>query len=286
MAQTGSGKTAAYLAPIISKLMGRVDIIGGPRVDTTKDDYNPLLDRVRAEPLVMIICPTRELALQMFEEARRLSYRSKLRVANAYGGLPVVLNLQQLSKGCDILIGTPGRLVDMLDRPDVLSLCRIQFTVLDEADEIIGKTDWEETMSKLLGASGKSLSIFRSIHNTDTILDANEDADHHYLMFSATFPKEARKVARQYLQEDHVRIRVGRAGSSHKNVEQDIVWVDGRSKMTALLDLLGEKPLESVLIFCNSIQAVERVDAELLRKDLGVTFIHGNRPQLEREDAL
>lgn len=126
VAQTGSGKTAAYMVPIISKLMGKVDKIGGPRVDTRRDDYNPETHKVRAEPLVVIVCPTRELAQQIFDEARRLSYRSKLRPVCAYGGVPLRYNIQQLSKGCDILIGTPGRLCDLMDRLHLLTMSRVK----------------------------------------------------------------------------------------------------------------------------------------------------------------
>lgn len=126
VAQTGSGKTAAYMIPIISKLMGKVDKIGGPRVDTRAPNYDPEINKVRAEPLVIIVCPTRELAVQIYDEARRLSYRSKLRPVVAYGGFPVRNNIQQLGKGCDILIGTPGRLCDLMDRPHVLSMARVK----------------------------------------------------------------------------------------------------------------------------------------------------------------
>ena len=126
VAQTGSGKTAAYMIPIVSRLMGKVDKIGGPRVDTTAYDYNPDRDRVRAEPLVVIVCPTRELAHQIFQEARRISYRSKLLPVCVYGGLPLSFNVQQLSKGCDILIGTPGRLGSLMDKPHLLSMSRVK----------------------------------------------------------------------------------------------------------------------------------------------------------------
>lgn len=109
VAQTGSGKTAAYLIPIVSKLMGKVDKIGGPRLSPGSDD------KVVAQPLVLIVCPTRELAQQIYNECRRLSYRSKLRAVCTYGGVPKRYNQQQLQQGCDILIGTPGRLVDLIE---------------------------------------------------------------------------------------------------------------------------------------------------------------------------
>lgn len=156
IAQTGSGKTAAYLVPIISKLMGKVRKLQGPRPNTKKDGYDPRRDRSRAEPLVVVVVPTRELAQQIFDEARRLCYRSMLRPVCVYGGVPVQTNLQELGKGCDLLIGTPGRIQDLMDKPDVLTMKRVKFTVIDEADEMLDP-DWEDQMRKIIGGGGTYL---------------------------------------------------------------------------------------------------------------------------------
>lgn len=149
VAQTGSGKTAAYLVPIISKLMGKVRKLQGPR--PANNNGQP----VRAEPLVVIVVPTRELAQQIFNEARRLCYRSMLRPVCSYGGIPIGVNLQELGKGCDLLIGTPGRLQDLMNKPQVLSMRRVKFTVIDEADEMLSG-DWDDEMAKIMGGGGKS----------------------------------------------------------------------------------------------------------------------------------
>ncbi|THV76913.1 DEAD/DEAH box RNA helicase [Aureobasidium pullulans] len=261
VAQTGSGKTAAYLIPIISKLMGKVRKLQGPR---------PAMKgaRVRAEPLVVIVVPTRELAQQIFDEARRLCYRSMLRPVCAYGGIPMSSNLQELAKGCDLLIGTPGRLQDLMDKPDILSMKRVKFTVIDEADEML-QGDWEDEMNKIMGGG-----------------DMNEDPDHAYLMFSATFPKESRAIARTYMDADFMRVRIGRAGSTHKNVTQDVVFIERHSKKQALYDLLMARPPCRTLVFCNSKPGVEEVDDYLYNRQLPTVFMHGGRSQLEREDAM
>lgn len=151
---TGSGKTAAYLIPIISKLMGKVKKLRAPRPDTTRS-FDARSHGVRAEPLVVIVVPTRELAIQIFDEARRMCYRSMLRPCVAYGGYPMGACLEELAKGCDILIGTPGRLCDLMDRPDKLTMSRVKFTVIDEADEMLD-TDWEEELNKLMAGGGMS----------------------------------------------------------------------------------------------------------------------------------
>ncbi|KAH0320330.1 DEAD/DEAH box RNA helicase, partial [Aureobasidium melanogenum] len=260
VAQTGSGKTAAYLVPIISKLMGKVRKLQGPR--------SVAGSRVCAQPLVVIVVPTRELAQQIFDEARRLCYRSMMRPVCSYGGIPIGINVQELQKGCDILIGTPGRLQDLMNRPDVLSMRRVKFTVIDEADEML-HGDWEEEMKKIIAGG-----------------DANEDPDHAYLMFSATFPKESRKIARSFMNPDFVRVRIGRAGSTHKNVTQDIVFVERNQKKQALYDLLMSRPACRTLVFCNSKPAVEELDDYLYNREIPTIFMHGDRSQLERQDAM
>jgi ATP-dependent RNA helicase DDX3X len=121
----GSGKTAAYLIPSISKLMGKVKKLAARRPNLA-NGFNPDIDTVRAEPLILVVAPTRELCCQIFDESRRLCYRSMLRPCVAYGGGPVREQREELAKGCDILVATPGRLIDFMSKPNVLSLCRVR----------------------------------------------------------------------------------------------------------------------------------------------------------------
>lgn len=112
----GSGKTAAYFVPILSRLMGKASEFCAPR--------RP--EGARAEPLVLILCPTRELAIQVFDEARRLCYRSMLRPCVIYGGTPSQPQRDDIRKGCDVLIATIGRLRDFLGQRGLLSFNRLQ----------------------------------------------------------------------------------------------------------------------------------------------------------------
>jgi ATP-dependent RNA helicase DDX3X len=114
----------------------------------------------------------------------------------------------------------------------------------------------------------------------------NNDADHTYLMFSATFPKEARRLAREYMEEDYVRIKVGRVGSTHENIKQTIVYVEESAKNQALFDLLFSGEVARTLIFVNSKFKCDQVDDFLYNKGLPTTSIHSDRTQREREDAL
>jgi ATP-dependent RNA helicase DDX3X len=154
--------------------MGKARKLAAPRPNTS-EGFNPATDAVRAEPLVLIVCPTRELATQIFDESRRLCYRSMLRPCVAYGGAPSGLQREELQKGCDILIATPGRLLDFMSQTHVLSLRRVRYesgcvnlntisakscllmltryTVIDEADELL-QSDWENEFRRIMSGGG------------------------------------------------------------------------------------------------------------------------------------
>jgi len=121
---------------------------------------------------------------------------------------------------------------------------------------------------------------------TDSAEDVNTDADHTYLMFSATFPKSARKLAREYMDKDYVRIKVGRVGSTHQNITQQIIFVEESNKNQALFDLIFSDGPQRTLVFTNSKVKCDMVDDFLYNKGLPVTSIHSDRTQREREDAL
>ncbi|MCJ1313536.1 hypothetical protein MMC25_007215 [Agyrium rufum] len=268
IAQTGSGKTAAFLIPTISRLMGKAKKLAASRPNPASGAFNPREHRVRAEPLILVICPTRELAVQIFDEARRLCYRSMLRPCVAYGGVPRVEQMNELRKGCDILIGTPGRLADFLSVGNLLSLNRVKYTIADEADELV-KSDWSDVMQVLISGG-----------------DNNEDDDHTYMMFSATFPKEARLLAKNLLRNNHVRVRISRPGAAVTDIEQSVYFVAEPNKRQALFDLLMSMPVTRTIVFVNSKKMADLVDDYLFNLGLPSTSIHADRTQREREDAL
>lgn len=119
----GSGKTAAFLVPILSKLMGKAKRLAAPRPVDGQRGYI-------AEPLVLIVAPTRELVTQIFDECRRFCYRSMLRPCVVYGGADAATQRMELEKGCDILVATPGRLTDFLERGKILTLKRLKLVNL------------------------------------------------------------------------------------------------------------------------------------------------------------
>ncbi|PYI02514.1 DEAD/DEAH box RNA helicase [Aspergillus sclerotiicarbonarius CBS 121057] len=267
ISQTGSGKTAAFLIPVLSQLMGKAKKLAAPRPNVA-DGYDRKVHAVTAEPLVLIVAPTRELSTQIFDEARRLCYRSMLRPCVVYGGAPSREQREDLEKGCDILIATPGRLLDFMNQNKVLSLRRVKYTIIDEADELL-LSDWETEFQRIMSGG-----------------DVNEDADHRYMMFSATFDKGCREMARRFLAADHVRVRIGRPGSTHLNVDQNIIYVDPALKNKCLYDLIIAMPPSRTLIFVNSKSQADLVDDYLYNNKLPSTSIHSDRNQIEREDAL
>ncbi|KAK6193652.1 hypothetical protein LQW54_012235 [Pestalotiopsis sp. IQ-011] len=266
IAQTGSGKTAAYLIPIINKLMGKAKKLAAPRPHPTEVDAGVACG-VTAEPLVVIICPSRELAVQIFGVARKFCYRTMLRPAVIYGGGPLRDQVNQLERGCDILIASPGRMIDMMERPNVLSLRRVRYMVIDEADEMLHQ-DWEEEFSKILSGGEQ------------------EEGNVKYLLFSATFPTQIRKLAKDHLAASHLRINVGRVGSTHANIEQQIIWVDHTMKKQALTDLLYSLTPARTIIFVNNKRLADELDDLLFHKDMPCTSMHADRTQREREDAM
>ncbi|KAK0656000.1 P-loop containing nucleoside triphosphate hydrolase protein [Cercophora newfieldiana] len=273
IAQTGSGKTAAYLIPIIDKLMGKAKKLCASRPNPAT--YRAGIDPPsRAEPLVVIVAPNRELAIQIFNEARKFCYRSMLRPCVIYGGGPMREQLDQLQKGCDILVASPGRLCDFIDRPTVLTLRRLRYLVIDEADEML-HDDWNEEFTKILSGGG-----------TLTYWTEQEEGNVKYMFFSATFPKPIRDLAKTHLAETHVRLRVGRAGSTHGNIKQRVLMVEMPQKKQCLLDLLCSLPPTRTIIFVNSKRTADELDDFLFNRGVPCASIHADRTQKEREASM
>ncbi|KAK2014140.1 DEAD/DEAH box helicase [Colletotrichum eremochloae] len=265
VAQTGSGKTAAYLIPVLNKLMGKAKKLAAPRPNPAQVELGQTW--VRAEPLVVIVCPTRELAIQIFNEARKFCYRTMLRPCVAYGGGPIRDQIQQLGKGCDVLIASPGRLCDFIQRPDVLSLRRLRYMIFDEADEML-HDDWREEF--------------------DVIMTGGEQQEGNikYMLFSATFPKPLRDLAKEHLSSSSVRINIGRIGSTHANIMQRVFEVAPFDKKTALKEHINSLPACRTIIFVNSKRTVDDLDDFLYNLGFPCTSMHSDRTQLEREASM
>ncbi|KAI9003609.1 P-loop containing nucleoside triphosphate hydrolase protein [Gaertneriomyces semiglobifer] len=262
-AQTGSGKTAAYLIPIMDKLLKR----GKAKLRAMKPgEEKPSFFRKVHEPLVLIISPTRELAGQIFTEVRKFAYRTWVKPAVIYGGANSKVLLNGLESGCDVLIATPGKLCDFLLR-NIISLKRVKFLVIDEADRLF------------------ELGFDQEIRRIVEGYDMPRDEARQTALFSATFPKTVRRLARDFLL-DCLLITVGRVGTIPVDITQRVMEVDDFSKRTTLLDLLYDEEPGLTLVFVNTQRAADTLDDFLFRAGFPVTSIHGKRSQAEREDAI
>merc|ERR1719394_526492 len=209
-AQTGSGKTAAFLVPILNQIF-EDGPVGPP---SGGGSYG----RRKQHPLALVLAPTRELATQIYDEARKFAYRSRVRPAVVYGGANVSDQMRELDRGCHLLVATPGRLVDFLDRGKIsLEFCR--YLCLDEADRMLD-----------MGFEPQ----IRRIVEQDNMPPTGQ---RQTLMFSATFPKEIQMLARDFLY-DYIFLAIGRVGSTSENITQKIVWVEEQDKRDFLMDLL------------------------------------------------
>jgi len=260
-AQTGSGKTAAFLFPTLARLCE--DYPDG-RPEPPQESYGGRRRR-KAYPIALIMSPTRELAQQIHLEARKFCYRSPFRCCVAYGGADIGSQLRDLEKGCDIIVATPGRLNDMLERGRV-SLSEIRFFVMDEADRML------------------DMGFEPQIRHIVEQEDMPHGSERQTLMFSATFPREIQQLASDFLQ-DYIFLQVGRVGSATESIDQRVIRVDERDKKEALLDLLDAIP-GLTLIFVETKRNCDYIEDFLYDKGYPAVAIHGDRNQREREAAL
>ncbi|KAJ4918304.1 hypothetical protein JOQ06_006438 [Pogonophryne albipinna] len=280
-AQTGSGKTAAFLLPVLSQIYSEGP---GEALAASKNggQDSGRYGRRKQYPLAMILAPTRELASQIYDEARKFAYRSRVRCCVVYGGADIGQQIRELERGCHLVVATPGRLVDMLERGKIgLDYC--SFLVLDEADRMLD-----------MGFEPQ----IRRIVEQDTM---PPKGIRQTMMFSATFPKEIQILARDFL-EDYIFLAVGRVGSTSENITQKVVWVEENDKRSFLLDLLNatviptdenvpevpEKPgKESLtLVFVETKKGADALEDFLYHEGYSCTSIHGDRSQRDREEAL
>ncbi|XP_030602460.1 putative ATP-dependent RNA helicase DDX4 isoform X1 [Archocentrus centrarchus] len=252
-AQTGSGKTAAFLLPILQQMMA--DGVAASRFSELQ------------EPEAVIVAPTRELINQIYLDARKFAYGTCVRPVVVYGGVSTGHQIRDIMKGCNVLCGTPGRLLDMIGRGKV-GLTKLRYLVLDEADRMLDM-GFEPDMRRLVGSPGMP-----SKENRQT------------LMFSATYPEDIQRMAADFLKPDYLFLAVGIVGGACSDVEQTFVEVTKFSKREVLLDLLKTTGSKRTLVFVETKRQADFIAAFLSQEKVPTTSIHGDREQREREQAL
>ncbi|RYN92653.1 ATP-dependent RNA helicase [Alternaria tenuissima] len=259
-AQTGSGKTGGFLFPILAQAFKNGP---SPPPATAQGGYGR---QRKAYPTSLVLAPTRELVSQIFDEARKFAYRSWVRPCVVYGGADIGSQLRQIERGCDLLVATPGRLVDLIERGRI-SLASIKYLVLDEADRMLDM--------------GFEPQIRRIVEGEDMPPTAARQT----LMFSATFPRDIQMLARDFL-KDYIFLSVGRVGSTSENITQKIEYVEDVDKRSVLLDILHTHGAGLTLIFVETKRMADSLSDFLINQGFPATSIHGDRTQREREKAL
>jgi ATP-dependent RNA helicase RhlE len=253
-AQTGSGKTAAYALPIIE----HIDRCRAAEAQARGEGGGPI--RVFTRALVLV--PTRELALQVSGEFERFSKNFPLRVATIYGGTSYAAQLRALKKGCHVIVATPGRLLDHLERKTV-SLANVQTLVLDEADRLMDM--------------GFMPQVRRLVQQVPR--------ERQTAMFSATISRRIEAVAAEFLKEPQV-VRVNTDHLEPQEIEQSIINVDEFDKDALLLKMIRESDMSCVLVFTETRKKATWVMSRLREADVMAEELHSDIPQNKREQTL
>src|SRR6187399_3643012 len=246
-AQTGTGKTAAFSLPLLHKML--------PHENAS---MSPARHPVRA----LVITPTRELADQVADNITGYASHSKLRVAVVFGGIDMKPQTLQLKQGVEVLVATPGRLLDHIEAKNCV-LNQVEYVVLDEADRMLD--------IGFLPDLQRILSYLPKTRQT--------------LLFSATFSPEIRRLAESYLQ-DPLMVEVARPNATATNVEQRFYSVATDDKKRAVLKLLKDRSITQALVFVNSKLGCARLARSFERDGLRTTALHGDKSQDERLKAL
>ncbi|WP_114953312.1 DEAD/DEAH box helicase [Sphingosinicella terrae] len=249
IAQTGTGKTAAFMLPSIDRLAAATRI---PRPATCR---------------MLILAPTRELASQIAESALAYSRFSRLSVTTAFGGVPIGKQRRALERGVDILVATPGRLIDLVEQR-YLSLREVEILVLDEADQML------------------DLGFIHALKQIVKLVPAKRQT----LFFSATMPKTIAELAGRFL-TDPAEVRVAPASTTAERVDQFVSFLNQTEKQALLTMMLrvgfsDKGSMERVLVFTRTKHGADRVVKLLAGSGIAANAIHGNKSQPQREKAL
>jgi len=238
-ARTGTGKTAAFSLPMLQG------------VDTKSH-------RVQA----LVLAPTRELALQITEEARRIGAHTNVRMVTIYGGQSINVQMDALRRGAQVIVGTPGRVIDFIER-GWLSLDAVKYVVLDEADTMLDM-GFIEDVEFILGRTPKSRQT---------------------CLFSATMPFRITELARKYMQTP-VSVLVDADEPSVETLDQYYAVLKHEEKLNFLVELLQKEKPASVIVFCRTRHGSHRLALDLQRRGFDTVPLHGNLTQAQRDHSM
>ena len=257
IAQTGTGKTAAYVLPIVMKLAeSRHTVARHGELTANPQKHN--VHRLRA----LVVAPTRELAVQIEENVRAYAKHVPLRMATVFGGVSERPQIEALRSGVDLVVATPGRLIDLMDQR-VANLSGIEFLVLDEADRMLD-----------MGFLPPIRRIVKALpHKRQT------------LMFSASLSREIEQLTHQFQQSPRM-VQIGRRANPAETVTQFAYEVPPHLKSALLLHLLRDQQFDTVLVFARTKRGADRIARRLESSGIKTGSIHSNRSQNQRLRAL
>ena len=238
-AQTGTGKTAAFVLPMLQQIQPGIGIVQA-----------------------LILTPTRELAIQVTNEIHRMAQRTPADVMTVYGGQSYTIQIRQLKRGVDIVVGTTGRIMDLM-RKKVLDLSSVNYLVLDEADEMLK---------------------MGFIEDVETILESVPE-NRQFALFSATMPKAVRKLADKYLNHPE-EIIVNPSKLTVSETEQRFYYVHKDKKLAAMIRLLESENVKNALIFARTKISAQELGDELIKRGYQADALHGDLSQGKREQVM
>lgn len=239
LAQTGTGKTAAFGLPLVSKV-----------------------EEGRKRPQGLVICPTRELCLQISKDIQNFSKDVNVNTVAVYGGTDIVRQIKEIKKGAQIIVATPGRLVDLTKRKAIV-LREIDWVVLDEADEMLNMGFKEDI---------------------DHILDETP-LERNVWLFSATMPKEVAQIAKNYM-EQPLEVSIGHKNQTNENIEHIYFTVSDRDRYSAVKRLIDFNPNIYGLIFCRTRRETAAVAEKLGKEGYSAEPLHGDLSQAQRDQVM
>jgi ATP-dependent RNA helicase RhlE len=243
-AETGTGKTAAFLVPILQRFLG------------------PTRPGHAAATRALVLAPTRELAVQIEDQVQGLTYHTTISSVAVYGGVPMDPQERALRAAVDIIVATPGRLMDHM-RHDSTNFAALEVLVLDEADRMLDMGFWPDVQ--------RILSALPSVRQT--------------LLFSATMPAEVLKLTKEFLREPKY-VQVGRRGGPAQTISHAVQTVAAKDKTQWLARWLREEATGPVLVFCRTKIGAERLASRLSALGIRTAALHADRTQQQRMAAV
>ncbi len=244
LAQTGTGKTLAFSLPMIHRLL---DIPGKPAPHTAK---------------ALVLAPTRELVNQIADNLSPLVKNTRIRVMTVVGGQSINRQINQLARGTDLLVATPGRLIDLMERRAV-DLSTVEFLVLDEADQML------------------DMGFIHALRQIAPQLGQPRQT----MLFSATMPKQLESISGNYLTNPK-RVQVAPPGKTVDAIDQSVVFVEKAAKGAKLRELLNADPEALTLVFSRTKHGAERMKKHLVKEGFKADSVHGNKSQGQRDRAI